>query len=253
MLLRLDDIGKSFGARRLFGGVSLVVNPGDRIGLVGPNGVGKTTLLKIAASEEPGDEGRVTVARGARVARLRQEIDPAEGRTIQQEAASALAHLDALEAEMRQLEAEMARAGEVDPALAERYDAARHAFEQGGGFEREARIDRVLEGLGFDAARRARRLSTQSGGWIMRVELAKLLLREPDVLLLDEPTNHLDLPSIQWFEETLEAFRGAVVVVSHDRTFLRRHVGRVAELASHGLRIGTPRNEWKRSSPVSGK
>ena len=237
MLLRLDDIGKSFGARRLFGGVSLVVNRGDRIGLVGPNGVGKTTLLKIAAGEEPGDDGRVSVARGARVARLRQEIDPAEGRTIQQEAASALAHLDALEAEMRRLEAEMAAAGEVDPGLAERYDDARHAFESGGGFEREARIDRVLEGLGFDSARRARPLSTQSGGWIMRVELAKLLLREPDVLLLDEPTNHLDLPSIQWFEETLEAFDGAVVVVSHDRTFLRRHVGRVAELAPHGFTV----------------
>jgi ATP-binding cassette subfamily F protein 3 len=237
VLLRLDDVGKSFGARRLFGGVSLVVNAGDRVGLVGPNGVGKTTLLCIAAGEEPGDEGRVTVARGARVARLRQEIDPAQGRTVLEEAASALAHLDALEQELRRLEARMAAAGEVEPGLAERYDEAHHAFERGGGFEREARVDRVLEGLGFDSLRRQRKLSTQSGGWLMRVELAKLFLREPDVLLLDEPTNHLDLPSIQWFEETLDAFQGAVVVISHDRTFLRRHVSRVAELAPHGFTV----------------
>jgi ATP-binding cassette subfamily F protein 3 len=237
VLLHLEDIGKSFGARRLFGGVSLVVNQGDRIGLVGPNGAGKTTLLCIASGEDAADSGRVTVARGARVARLRQEIDPARGRTIQEEAASALAHLDALEAELRELEQRMAEAGHVEPALAERYDTVRHAFEHDGGFEREARIDRVLEGLGFDAARRVRKLSTQSGGWLMRVELAKLLLREPDVLLLDEPTNHLDLPSIQWFEETLQAFQGAVIVVSHDRTFLRRHVSRVAELTPHAFTV----------------
>ena len=237
MLLRLDEIGKSFGARRLFGGVSLVVNAGDRVGLVGPNGVGKTTLLRIAALEEVGDEGQVTVARGARVARLRQEIDPAQGRTVLEEASTAVAHLEELEAELRRLEERMAASGEVEPAIAEKYDEVRIAFERGGGFEREARVDRVLEGLGFDAARRQRKLATQSGGWLMRVELAKLFLREPDVLLLDEPTNHLDLPSIQWFEETLEAFEGAVVVVSHDRTFLRRHVSRVAELAPHGFTV----------------
>jgi ATP-binding cassette subfamily F protein 3 len=128
----------------------------------------------------------------------------------------------------------MARLGregrEVPETLAERYDDARLAFEWGGGFEREARVDRVLAGLGFDAERAARPLAATSGGWLMRVELAKLLLAAPDVLLLDEPTNHLDLPSIEWFEETLAGFRGAVVVISHDRSFLRRHVNRVAEL-----------------------
>ena len=237
MLLRLDEIGKSFGSRRLFGGVTLVVNAGDRIGLVGPNGVGKTTLLRIAAKEEPGDEGHITVARGVRVARLRQEIDPAQGRTVVEEARTAVAHLDELETELRRLEERMAAAGEVEASLAERYDEVRIAFEQGGGFDRGARVDRALEGLGFDSARRERKLSTQSGGWLMRVELAKLFLREPDVLLLDEPTNHLDLPSIQWFEETLQAFQGAVVVISHDRTFLRRHVSRVAELAPHGFTV----------------
>jgi ATP-binding cassette subfamily F protein 3 len=211
--------------------VSLAVQPGDRIGLVGPNGAGKTTLLRIAAGLEPCDAGRVSLPRDVRVALLRQEIDPQRARSVREEAASALAELESLEAELRALEAQMVRdGGEVPAALAERYDRCRAAFELGGGFERGARVERVLEGLGFDAEARERPLSSFSGGWLMRVELAKLLLAAPDVLLLDEPTNHLDLPSIEWFEEVLAGYRGAVVAVSHDRSFLRRHARRVAEL-----------------------
>jgi ATP-binding cassette subfamily F protein 3 len=231
VLLRLENVGKGFGGRRLFGAVDLAIGAGDRIGLVGPNGAGKTTLLRIASGDDPADEGRVIVARDRRVAILRQEIDPHLGRSAREEAGEALADLAALETELRELEARIAGAGgEVPPALAERYDRAREIFTRRGGFEREARVARMLEGLGFDAERREKPLSTLSGGWRMRVELAKLLLAEPDVLLLDEPTNHLDLPSIQWFEETLATFRGALVVVSHDRAFLERHVNRVAEL-----------------------
>jgi len=235
VLLRLDGIGRSIAARRLFAGVDLEVRPGDRVALVGPNGAGKTTLLRIAARLEAPDEGRVRSARGVRVGLLRQEIDPTASRSVRDEARTALARLDALEAEMRGLEAQMARGGAEGTAvpgeLAARYDRARTAFELGGGFEREARIDRVLAGLGFEEADRERPLCGFSGGWLMRVELAKLLLAEPDVLLLDEPTNHLDLPSIEWFEGFLEGFRGAVVAISHDRAFLRRFAGRVAELA----------------------
>jgi ATP-binding cassette subfamily F protein 3 len=234
MLLRLDGVARTLGVRTLFRDVSLLVNRGDRIGLVGPNGAGKTTLLRIAAGEETPDAGLVTRPRDVRLGMLRQEIDPGQTQTVHEEAAKALGELDRLEAEMRALEAEMARAGregrEVGADLAERWDRARLAFEFGGGFEREARVDRVLEGLGFDAVRRARPLSSFSGGWLMRVELARLLLAAPDVLLLDEPTNHLDLPSIQWFEETLDGFGGAVVMISHDRTFLRRKATRIAEL-----------------------
>jgi ATP-binding cassette subfamily F protein 3 len=169
---------------------------------------------------------------------LRQEIDPAETRSVRDEARTALAHLDALEQELRGLEHAMTHAGsdggEVSPELADRYHRATTRFEMADGFERDARIDSVLGGLGFDAEARARSLATFSGGWLMRVELAKLLLAGPDVLLLDEPTNHLDLPAIQWFEETIDAFPGAVLTVSHDRTFLRRHVSRVAELDGIG-------------------
>jgi ATP-binding cassette subfamily F protein 3 len=165
---------------------------------------------------------------------LRQEIDPRLSRSVREEVSSVLGHLDELEREIAALEAEMARCGregsEVSEELAHRYDRARSGFEFGGGFARAARVERVLDGLGFAEPARARPLSSFSGGWLMRVELAKLLLSAPDVLLLDEPTNHLDLPSIAWFEETLQEYRGAALIVSHDRTFLRRHATRVAEL-----------------------
>jgi len=231
VLLRLDALAKHFGDRTLFAGVSLDVRAGDRIGLVGANGAGKTTLLRIAAGLEPPDAGSVILPRATRLGMLRQEIDPTRDTPVREEVASVLARLDALECELRALEAEMAaHGGEVHEELAARYDRARHAFELGGGFEREARVERVLAGLGFDPEDRGRPLRSFSGGWLMRVELAKLLLSEPDVLLLDEPTNHLDLPSIQWFEETLDGFRGGVIVISHDRAFLRRHATRILEL-----------------------
>jgi ATP-binding cassette subfamily F protein 3 len=234
VLLRLEGVARSFGARVLFRGVDLHVAPGDRIGLVGRNGAGKTTLLRIAAGEEEPDEGRVLPGRGVRLGLLRQEIDPAPSRTVREEALLATQHLAELEREIAALEREMsdlgARGAEVPEDLAQRYDRERAAFAFAGGFERAARVERVLAGLGFAAAELDHPLAAKSGGWRMRVELAKLLLGAPDVLLLDEPTNHLDLPSIQWFEETLADYRGGAIVISHDRAFLRRHANRMAEL-----------------------
>jgi ATP-binding cassette subfamily F protein 3 len=238
MSLRLAGISRAFGGRTLFAGVDLEVRAGDRVALVGANGVGKTTLLRIAAGLEPPDAGERSCSRGERVALLRQEIDPARPGTVQAEAASAFAHLDALEAELRRVEAEIAQdPAHVPAALAERYDRLHARLLREDGFSREAQVERVLEGLGFDAAARARPLASFSGGWLMRVELAKLLLQDPDFLLLDEPTNHLDLPSLEWFDETLAAFRGGVVLVSHDRAFLRRHARCVAELAGGRLTV----------------
>ncbi|MGB0620919.1 MAG: ribosomal protection-like ABC-F family protein [Myxococcota bacterium] len=238
MLLRLEDLSKRIGARVLFGGASVVVRAGDRIGIVGPNGAGKTTLLRTLIGEEPYDEGEIHRARDTRIGLLRQEIDPRAGHTVREEARTALADLDALEEELRRLETEMSErgaAGEALPAsLSERYDALGLRFERGGGFARHARVDEVLAGLGFESDHLDRPLSSFSGGWLMRVELAKLLLGQPEILLLDEPTNHLDLPSIQFFETTLERFPGAVVVVSHDRTFLRRQTNRIVELDGRG-------------------
>jgi len=235
LLLAAERVSRSIGDRRLFGGVDFALEPGDRLALVGPNGAGKSTLLRVLAGEDPPDDGRVHRARGARVLRLRQEVDPRRGVSVREEAAAALSHLDALETELRDLEAAMARCGgEVPADLAERYDRAHHAFEQGGGFSREARVDAVLSGLGFDEASRDRPLEAFSGGWLVRVELARLLLAGPDVLLLDEPTNHLDLPAIQWLEDTLAEAEGALVLVSHDRAFLRRHARCVGELDGQG-------------------
>ncbi len=238
MLLRLDEIEKRIGGRLLFRGVSFVVREGDRIGIVGPNGAGKTTLLRMLLGEEPLDGGQLQRARTTRLGLLRQEIDPRASHSVRDEARSAFAELDRLEVEIAGIEAEMSRRGSEGSALpaslSERYDSLGNRYRLAGGFERDARVATVLAGLGFDDARAERPLSSFSGGWLMRVELAKLLLARPDVLLLDEPTNHLDLPSIRFFEDTLERFPGAVVVVSHDRTFLRRQANRIVELDGLG-------------------
>ncbi len=241
MLLRLEGVARSFGGRTLFSDVGISIHRDDRIGLVGPNGAGKTTLLHIAAGLEAPDSGRVAVPRGVRIGMLRQEVDPDRSCSVRAEVLSVFSELAALERELAELETRMeqlAKSGSEIPAdVVDRYGDCRTRFELGGGFERESRVERILTGLGFDAARMERPLRSFSGGWLMRVELAKLLLLTPDVLLLDEPTNHLDLPSIQWFEEMLVTYPGAVVIISHDRTFLRRHVNRIAELEAGGLTV----------------
>ncbi|HSJ98196.1 MAG TPA: ABC-F family ATP-binding cassette domain-containing protein [Myxococcota bacterium] len=241
MLLRAEALARTLGTRRLFADVTLEVHAGDRLGIVGPNGAGKTTLLQLLAGEQDPDGGRLVLPRGVRVGRLRQEMDPTIERPVREEAASVLGHLDALEAEWRALEERMVERGrrgqDPTPELAARYDALRARFSLADGFSREARVARVLAGLGFDEEAAGRPVRSFSGGWLMRVELAKLLLSEPDVLLLDEPTNHLDLPAIEWLEGFLAGWRGAVVSVSHDRTYLRRHVERIAELAGGALTV----------------
>ncbi|HEY8493803.1 MAG TPA: ABC-F family ATP-binding cassette domain-containing protein, partial [Myxococcota bacterium] len=239
LLLRAESLSRTLGTRCLFSGVTLEVHAGERLGVVGPNGAGKTTLLRLLSGEDEPDAGRVVRPRGVRVARLRQELDPTLERSVREEAAGALAHLDALEREWRELDRRMVELGrrgeEPPPELAARWDALRARFTIEEGFSREARVARVLAGLGFDEEAAARPVRSFSGGWLMRLELAKLLLAEPDVLLLDEPTNHLDLPAIEWLEGFLAGWRGAVVSVSHDRTYLRRHVARIAELAGGAL------------------
>jgi len=180
MLIGLDGVGRQIGGRILFRDATLVLRPGDRIGLVGPNGAGKTTLLRMIARDEPCDFGEISVGRGVRIGMLRQEIDPSLERSVCDEAASAMGRLDELEAEMRQLELAMTRHGElgedIPDALAIRYDRVSGEFTHGGGFEREARVAAVLAGLGFDEEARTRPLNSFSGGWLMRVELAKLFL-----------------------------------------------------------------------------
>ena len=238
LLLRLDELEKRIGDRVLFEHATVVVRAGDRIGIVGPNGAGKTTLLKALIGDEPHDGGDIHCPRSTRLGLLRQEIDPRAPHSVREETRSAMAELDVIEDELRRLETEISTRSAahetMSPAHTRRYDELSHRFAQGGGYERHARVSEILAGLGFSNEEADRPLSTFSGGWLMRVELAKLLLGQPEILLLDEPTNHLDLPSIQFFESTLERFPGAVLVVSHDRTFLRRQTNRIIELDGLG-------------------
>jgi ATP-binding cassette subfamily F protein 3 len=233
-MIRARAVAKSYGSRTLFEGVELQVQPGDRVGLVGPNGAGKTTLLRMLAGVEPCDDGQVVTERGVRVGYLQQEVDPSSQRPVIEEVRTALDGVRRLEAEMESLEeriAERGRAGEeIPPDLSERYARLRSEYERAGGYRAESDLRETLMGLGLGPERWDQPLRRLSGGWLMRVELAKLLLRRPDVLLLDEPTNHLDLPSIGWFEGMLRDFPGAAIVVSHDRTFLDRHATSIVEL-----------------------
>jgi len=235
-VLQLDQLAKSFGGRALFEGATLEVRRDDRVGLVGKNGAGKTTLLRILAGADTADSGAVHLQRGARIGYLRQEVSAVSERTVLEEAETALAHVRELEAKLRALEHEMASStGHVSDSLAARYDKAHHAFEQAGGFSADAELRATLNGLGLGESKWHVPLRKLSGGWLMRVELAKLLIAKPELLLLDEPTNHLDLPSIAWFEGVLASYPGAVIVVSHDRVFLDRHTNRIAELESSRL------------------
>jgi ATP-binding cassette subfamily F protein 3 len=232
VLVALHDIGKSFGARTLFSGVTLRVGARDRVALVGANGSGKTTLLEIAAGIQSPDEGTVERRKGLSVGYLRQQAGDLEGATVLEEVMGAAEDVGALQERLQILEAEMAgllEGPELDDAMVA-YSHARERFEQTGGYSLEVEARTILTGLGFGEEDLARPTQEFSGGWAMRVSLAKVLLAEPDLLLLDEPTNHLDLESLQWLESFLRSFDGAIVLVSHDRAFLDALVTRVVEL-----------------------
>lgn len=228
MIMQLEHVSKSFGGRTLFSDATFRLEEYERLALVGPNGAGKTTLLNIIAGLEEADQGRVLFAKGARVGYLEQEAIEMPDRAIFEEVMSS--QVEVLEAEQRlhKLEAELGESPtEQQLAAAGR---ARDAYEVLGGYTIEARVRSVLFGLGFKEEDLARATTEFSGGWQMRIALAKLLIRNPEVLLLDEPTNHLDLESVKWLEGFLRGYAGTVIVVSHDRAFMDNMVDRVAEV-----------------------
>lgn len=228
MIMQLEHISKSFGGRTLFHDVTFRLEEYERLALVGPNGAGKTTMLNIISGAEDADAGRVLFVKGARVGYLEQEAIEMAEQPIFEEVMSS--QVEVLEAERRlhKLEQELgAHPTEQELAAAGR---ARDAYEALGGYTIEAKVRSVMFGLGFKEVD-LRRLTTEfSGGWQMRIALAKLLIRNPEVLLLDEPTNHLDLESVKWLEGFLRGYAGTVVVVSHDRAFMDNMVDRVAEV-----------------------
>jgi len=230
MLFRLSEVHKSYGTQDVLRGVSLQINPGEHVGLVGRNGSGKTTIFRLINNEEPPDRGEVIRARGMRLGLLAQHIHFEPGSTVHESALAAFGHLQQIEHEMHELEHRMGEAPDDLEKVLERYSDLQHQFEREGGFEYTAKAESILQGLGFDRSAWSLETEKLSGGQQNRLGLVRLLLAEPDVLLLDEPTNHLDVTGVEWLEEFLQSYPAGFVIISHDRYFLDRACKRIIEL-----------------------
>lgn len=228
-ILSAAGLSKAFGADEIFSGVSLEIPHGAKIALVGPNGAGKTTLIRILLGLEDATSGAVNRMRGLRLGYLPQRPELLSERTLWDEMLTAFDSLLRREAELLEMARQISERPD-DAELLERYGAAQHAFEAQGGYDYETRIKQVLQGLGFDADDHQKPLPILSGGQKTRAFLAKLLLQQPDLLVLDEPTNHLDIQAIEWLENYLIAWQGALLLVSHDRYFMDRVVSTIWEL-----------------------
>ena len=234
-MISLDNLTVSYGGWTLFDNISFLINPKDRIGLVGRNGAGKTTLLRIITGEQQPTSGHVTLNGECTIGYLPQTMRVADTTTLAEETAKAFDEVLRLEAEIASLTREIAERTDYESAgyeqLLHRLNDAQDHYHILGGDTREADIEKTLLGLGFKRTDFGRATSEVSGGWRMRIELAKLLLRRPSIFLLDEPTNHLDIESIQWLEEYLKNYNGAVLLISHDRAFLDNVTNRTVELS----------------------
>ncbi|MEI8112434.1 MAG: ABC-F family ATP-binding cassette domain-containing protein [Bacteroidia bacterium] len=233
-MISVDQLVVSFGGFELFKGISLLVSPKDRIGLVGKNGAGKSTLLKILAGHQLPSSGVVSVPSDVRLGYLPQHMEIFDGRTVFEEAVTSFEEILALERRIEEINHEIATRTDYESAeyhrLLDHVTEFNELFHMLGGNNFEAEVERTLLGLGFLRKDFTRQTSEFSGGWRMRIELAKILLKRPDVFLLDEPTNHLDIESIQWLEDFLRSYNGAVVLVSHDRAFLDAVTNRTVEI-----------------------
>ena len=234
-MISLDNLTVSYGGWTLFDNISFLINPKDRIGLVGKNGAGKTTLLRIITGEQQPTSGAVTLNGDCTIGYLPQTMRVADTTTLVEETAKAFGEVLRLEAEIDALTREIAERTDYESAayeqLLHRLNDAQDHYHILGGETRDADIEKTLLGLGFKRSDFGRATSEFSGGWRMRIELAKLLLHRPSIFLLDEPTNHLDIESIQWLEEYLRGYNGAVLLISHDRAFLDNVTNRTVELS----------------------
>ena len=236
-MIRLDNISKQNGHHLLFIEASAALNKGEKVGLVGPNGAGKTTLFRMINGQEQPDEGQVAVDRGVSIGYFSQDVGEMSGRSAVAEVMDGAGPVSSVAAELKELEAAMAdpdRADEMDDIIV-RYGEVQGRFEELGGYALEGRAREVLAGLSFSQEMMDGDVGALSGGWKMRVALARILLMRPDVMLLDEPSNHLDLESLIWLEEFLKSYDGALLMTSHDREFMNRIVTKVVEIDSGSL------------------
>lgn len=238
MILSCQNVSKAFGTEEILKKVSFHIEENEKVAIVGMNGAGKSTLLKILIGELSADEGEVTIAKNASIGYLAQYQEVSADLTIYEEVLSAKADIIEMETQIRSFEEQMkhSEGSELD-ALMERYHTFLQEFEAKGGYYYKSEVSGILRGLGFSEDMFDRRLNELSGGQKTRVSLAKLLVRKPDILLLDEPTNHLDLSSITWLEGFLKGYKGAVILVSHDRYFLDRIVTKVVEVFLHQAHV----------------
>ena len=234
-MLNIHNLSISFAGEFLFEDITFKIVPGDRIGLVGKNGAGKSTMLKILSKEYEADTGQIAIDKSARIGFLKQDIDFIEGRTVLEEAYEAFEEIKTLERQMEAINKQLTERTDYESdayakLIEEVSDATQH-YEILGGYNYQGDTEKVLLGLGFKKEDFGNLTDTFSGGWRMRIELAKLLLQNNDILLLDEPTNHLDIESIIWLENFLKTYTGAVVIVSHDRMFLDNVTNRTIEIS----------------------
>ena len=231
-MITFSRVNKQYGRQVLFVDASFQLNPGEKVGLVGPNGSGKTTVFRMIVGEESPDEGEVSVPKKLTVGYFRQDVEEMSGRSTLDEAIAGSGRVGDLHHELEALQhamADPARLGDMD-AIVARFGEVQEEYEHLGGYALESQAREVLYGLGFDDERIDGDVGALSGGWKMRVAMARALLGRPDVLLMDEPTNHLDIESIVWLERFLESFPGALLMTSHDREFLNRSVTKIAEI-----------------------
>ncbi len=236
-MIRLDKISKQNGKQILFIEASAALQKGEKVGLVGPNGAGKTTLFRMITGEEPPDEGQVSTDRGITIGYFSQDVGEMAGRSVVAEVMDGAGPVSTVAAELKALEAGLAdpdRADEMD-AIIERYGEVQARFEELDGYALEGRAQEVLAGLSFSQDMMEGDVGALSGGWKMRVALARILLMDPDVMLLDEPSNHLDLESLIWLEAFLKGFEGALLMTSHDREFMNRIVNKIVEIDGGSL------------------
>jgi ATP-binding cassette, subfamily F, member 3 len=234
-MIHFTNVSKNYGQQILYSGASFQVRPGDRIGLVGPNGAGKTTVFKIITGQESPDGGSVTFGEKSVIGYFSQDIADMSGRTAKEEVLAGVGRISEVARLIQDCETKLESGTLSDDDMmkvVEEYGELQMEFEAREGYSLEARVEEIMLGLGFSMSDLSRGVEMFSGGWKMRIELAKILALKPDVLLMDEPTNHLDLESIVWLEKWLTNFKGALVMTSHDREFMNRVVNRIVEVAN---------------------